>query len=318
MSKILVTGATGFVGKRLIPTLVSEGHEVRCAVSRKVDWLNAEQVVVNKLECDPDWNEALSGIDVVIHMAAKVHVMKEQSETGLDDYHKINSLATQNLANQAAKHHVKRFVFLSSIKVNGELTLNGQPFTEESRARPEDPYGQSKLSAEQFLHEISQNTDMDYVVIRPPLVYGPGVKANFLKMLGLVKKGLPLPFGWVKNKRNLVYIDNLVSALSTVAVHPAAVNQTYLVADDEALSLAQLLRTIASEMHVRLRLISVPVRLMECSLRLIGLKKLNTRLLSSLEVSNHKLKSQLDWVPPVSSTEGLRETVRWYQREFSS
>ena len=317
MSKILVTGATGFVGKRLIPALVSEGHEVRCAVSRKVDWLNVEQVVVNKLECEPDWNEALNGIDVVIHMAAKVHVMKEQSE-GCDDYHTINSLATQNLANQAAKHHVKRFVFLSSIKVNGELTLNGQPFTEESRAQPEDPYGQSKLSAEQYLHEISQNTGMEYVVIRPPLVYGPGVKANFLKMLGLVKKGLPLPFGRVKNKRNLVYIDNLVSALSTVAVHPAAANQTYLVADDEALSLAQLLRAIAGEMNVTLWLISIPVRFMEYSLRLLGLKKLNTRLLSSLEVNNNKIKSQLDWTPPVSSIEGLRETVRWYQREFNS
>ncbi|EHL32665.1 UDP-glucose 4-epimerase family protein [Legionella drancourtii] len=318
MAKILVTGATGFVGKRLVPELIAAGHEVRCAVSRRVDWLHAEQVVVDKLEHNPDWGEALSGMDVVIHLAARVHVMKEKAEFVLDDYCKINSIATRNLAKQAAKHHVKRFIFLSSIKVNGEFTLKGTPFTEESSAQPEDPYGQSKLYAEQYLRVISQNTGLEVVIIRPPLIYGPEVKANFLRMLRLVKKGLPLPFGKVENSRHLVYVGNLVSALCMVVAHPEAANQTYLVADDDSLSLTQLMSLIGYEMNVNVRLIPIPVRFMEFSFRILGLSKLNMRLFGSLEVSNNKIKSQLGWVPPVSSTEGLKETVKWYQCESNS
>jgi nucleoside-diphosphate-sugar epimerase len=318
MAKILVTGATGFVGKRLVPELIAAGHDVRCAVSRHSDWLRAEQVVIDKLEHNPDWSEALSGVDVVIHLAARVHVMKEKAEFVLDDYCKINSIATRNLAKQAAKHQVKRFIFLSSIKVNGEFTLKGAPFTEESSAQPEDPYGQSKLYAEQYLQVISQHTGLEVVIIRPPLVYGPEVKANFLKMLRLVKKGLPLPFGKVENSRHLVYVGNLVSALCAVVTHPDAANQTYLVADDDSLSLTQLMRLIGYEMNVNVRLIPIPVRFMEFSFRILGLNKLNMRLFGSLEVSNNKIKSQLGWVPPVSSTEGLKETVKWYQCESNS
>ena len=318
MSKILVTGATGFVGKRLVPALISAGHEVRCAVSKKVDWLNAEQVVVNKLEDDPDWSDALVDVDVVIHLAARVHVMNETSASAMDDYCKINSIATRNLANQAAQHNVKRFVFLSSIKVNGEFTLKNTPFTEESIAQPEDPYGQSKLYAEQYLQAISQNTGLEVVIIRPPLIYGPEVKANFLKMLHLIRKGLPLPFGRVKNSRSLVYIENLISALCTVATHPNAANQTYLVADDDSLSLTQMMSTIGKAMGKRSRLIPVPVSLMSFSFALLGKKNINTRLFGCLEVNNNKIKSQLNWVPPVTATEGLKETVKWYQCEFGS
>lgn len=318
MAKILVTGATGFVGKHLVPELIAAGHDVRCAVSQPVAWLHAEQVVVGKLEHNPDWSDALTDRDVVIHLAARVHVMKEKSGRVLDEYCKINSIATRNLAKQAAKQQVKRFIFLSSIKVNGEFTLKGTPFTEESRAQPEDPYGQSKLYAEQYLQVISQSTGLEVVIIRPPLVYGPGVKANFLKMLGLIKKGLPLPFGKVKNSRHLVYIDNLVSALCTVVTHPNAANQTYLVADDESLSLTQLMKHIAHEMKVGVRLIPIPVRFMELSFKLLGLNKLNQRLFGSLEVSNNKIKSQLGWVPPVTSADGLKETVKWYQCESNS
>jgi nucleoside-diphosphate-sugar epimerase len=318
MSKILVTGATGFVGTHLIPALSLAGHEVRCAVSERVKWLQVEQVLVNKLEHDPDWTEALLDIDVVIHLAAKVHVMKEKSEGALDIYCKINSIATNTLAQQAAKHGVKRFIFLSSIKVNGEYTLKDAPFTEESETHPEDPYALSKLYAEQHLQIISQNTGLEIVIIRPPLIYGPGVKANFLKMLGLVKKGLPLPFGRVKNNRNLLYVGNLVSALCTVVTHPKAANQIYLVADDDPLSLTQLMSFIGREMNVNLKLIPIPVRFMEFLFRLLGLKKLNLRLFGSLEVSNNKIKSQLGWVPLVSSPEGLKETVKWYQCEFNA
>ncbi|MDR3442755.1 MAG: SDR family oxidoreductase [Legionella sp.] len=318
MSKILVTGATGFVGKRLVPALILAGHEVRCAVSRKVDWLNAEQVLIDKLECNPDWSEALVGVDVVIHLAARVHIMNDKSESALDDYCKVNSIATKKLAIAAAKNQVKRFIFLSSIKVNGEQTVNGQAFTEEHMSQPEDPYGQSKLYAERYLEEISQNTDMQVVIIRPPLIYGPEVKANFLKMMHLVKKGLPLPFGRVNNKRNLVYIGNLVSALCAVTTHPAAANQTYLVADNESLSLTQLMSLIGQEMQVKTRLFPVPVRFMVFVFRSLGKDNLNTRLFGSLEVSTSKIKSQLGWVPPANTAEGLRETVTWYQSEFNS
>lgn len=318
MTKVLVTGATGFVGRRLVSALITEGHEVRCAVSQKIDWLKAEQVVVNRLDCDPDWSEALEGIDVVIHLAARAHVMKETSSSGLDEYRKINSIATQHLAKEAAKHQVKRFIFLSSIKVNGESTPENDPFTEESVAKPVDPYGQSKLHAEQYLEAISQETGMQVVILRSPLVYGPGVKANFLKMMKLVKKDLPLPFGDVKNSRHIVYVDNLVSALCLVLTHPDAGNQTYLVADDEPLSLTQLLSLLGKEMNTKARLIPVPVPFMEFSFKLLGLKNLNIRLFRSLEVSNSKIKSQLGWAPPVSCTEGLRETVKWYERESNS
>ncbi|MGC1181698.1 NAD-dependent epimerase/dehydratase family protein [Legionella sp.] len=318
MSKILVTGATGFVGKHLVPELISAGHEVRCVVSKNVNWLNTEQVVVDKLECDPNWAEALSGIEVVIHLAARVHVMKEKSKSVLEEYCKINSIATKKLAEQAAKHQVKRFIFLSSIKVNGEFTLKDMPFTEESITQPEDLYGQSKLDAEYHLQAISQHTGLEVVIIRPPLIYGPHVKANFLKMLQLVKKGLPLPFGKVQNGRHLIYIGNLISALCTVVTHPQAANQTYLVADDNSLSLAQLISLIGREMNVNVRLIPIPVRFMRGLFILLGLKNLNTRLFDHLEVSNNKIKSQLGWVPPVSSTEGLSKTVKWYQREFNS
>ncbi|MCL9683584.1 NAD-dependent epimerase/dehydratase family protein [Legionella maioricensis] len=318
MAKILVTGATGFVGRSLVPALLEAGHEVRCAVSCKVDYLQTEQAVIDRLENQKDWSEVLQGIDTIIHLAARVHIMQEKSKSSLDEYCKVNSLATKSLAEQAAKHGVKRFIFLSSIKVNGESTAKGCPYTEESIAQPEDPYGQSKLEAEQYLHSISQSTKMQIVILRPPLIYGAGVKANFLKMLKLVDKGLPLPFGKVQNRRSFIYIDNLISALCAVIAAPEAANQVYLVADDGSLSLAHLMDLIAKEMKVKVRLLAVPVNLLTLSLKLLGLKNLSTRLLGSLEVSNSKIKSQLGWTPPVSSVEGLGRTVKWYKYESNS
>lgn len=315
MSKILVTGATGFVGRTLVPELIRAGHKVRCAVSRKEEWLQADQIIVSRLECQSDWSEALVGMDIVIHLAARVHIMNDTSESPLDEYCKVNSIATKNLAEQAAQHKIKRFVFLSSIKVNGEFTIEGAPFTEESVANPDDPYGQSKLFAEQYLQEISKQTDMEVVIIRPPLIYGPGVKANFLKMIQLVKKGWPLPFAKVQNKRSFVYINNLVSALCCVAVAPEAANKLYLVADNEAWSLPELLTVLSDKMNRRARLIAIPVSLMSKFFNLVRLKNLNLRLFGSLEVSNNKIKSDLQWSPPVHSADGLAETVKWFQSQ---
>ena len=314
MAKILITGVTGFVGKSLIPALLAAGHQVRCAVTHKVDELKAEQILVERLECQKDWSEALSGIEIVIHLAARVHIMKEHSKSVLEDYCKVNSTATKNLAEQAAQHQVKRFIFLSSIKVNGELTATGQPFTEHSPPKPQDPYGVSKLLAEQSLAEINQRSSMETVILRTPLIYGAGVKANFLKMMTLVNKGLPLPFGKVDNRRSFIYIDNLISAILAVLESPAAANQLYLLADNSSLSLADLMKLMDQEMDNKLRLIPVPVSLLNILLKIFRLKNLHMRLLGSLEVNNTKIKTQLQWEPPVSTKEGLARTVAWYKK----
>lgn len=316
MAKILVTGASGFVGRNLVPALIKAGHEVRCAVTQKVDSLLAEQVLVNKLELQNDWSEILQGIEVVIHLAARVHIMKDKVANPLEEYCKINSKATKNLAEQAAKHQVKRFIFLSSIKVNGGFTLDGLPFTEESTVQPEDAYGESKWYAEQYLQLISQKTQMQIVILRPPLVYGPEVKANFFKMLQLVNKGWPLPFKNIQNRRSFVFIDNLISAICTVVSEPKAANQLYLVADDGTWSLTNLLVELAQKMNVKLRLFSIPGII--AVFKLFGLANLNQRLFGSLEVCNNKLKTQLGWNPPVSSADGLSKTVKWYKNEHNS
>lgn len=318
MSKILLTGATGFIGRSLVPALLSAGHEVRCAVWQKVDTLNTEQVVINKLELQTDWTEALDGIDIVIHLAARVHIMKENTQTSLDEYCKINSIATKNFAEQAARHQVKRFIFLSSIKVNGEYTVANSPFSEESTIQPEDPYAQSKLYAEHYLQAISEQTEMEVVILRPPLVYGPGVKANFLKLLQMVHKGWPLPFARVFNKRSFIYIDNLISAIITVMEHPDAANQLYLVADNDAWSLSELLTILSQGMKVKVKLLNVPVSLLAFIFKLTGLKNLNSRLFSSLEVNNNKIRSQLGWLPPVTSQDGLKITAAWYQNDHNT
>ncbi|RUR20241.1 NAD-dependent epimerase/dehydratase family protein [Legionella sp. km535] len=318
MSKILITGATGFIGRSLVPALVSAGHDVRCAVWQKVDGLNAEQVEINKLEEQIDWSEALEGIEIVIHLAARVHILKENAQSSLDEYCKVNSIATKNFAEQAARHQVKRFVFLSSIKVNGESTRAHSPFCEENIAQPEDPYAKSKLYAEHYLQDISKRTGMQIVILRPPLVYGPGVKANFLKMLDMVKKGWPLPFANIPNKRSFIFIDNLISAIVAVMEHPDAANQLYLVSDNDAWSLTELLIILSQEMKVNLKLFNIPLTFLIFIFKLIGLKNLNSRLFGSLEVCNNKIKSQLGWMPPVTSQEGLRITAAWYQNDHNS
>lgn len=317
MAKILITGATGFVGMNLVPQLQEMGHDVRCAVWQPVSWLKAEQVKINKIESQTDWSEPLKDIDIVVHLAAKVHVVetKQQCPNTLEEYCRINSIATKEFAEQAARHQVKRFIFLSSIKVLGESTSKTAPFTEECQESPNDPYAKSKFLAEQYLNEISQTTSMEVIILRPPLVYGPGVKANFLRMMTLVDKKWPLPFAKVNNKRSFIYIDNLISAICIVLSHPNAANKVFLVADNEHWSLAELLNKLSTEMKIKSRLFPIPVKLLAGLFSLLGLKGMNTRLLDSLLVSNHKIKAELGWEPPVSANEGIRHTVQWYQDE---
>ncbi|HAU1150112.1 NAD-dependent epimerase/dehydratase family protein, partial [Legionella pneumophila] len=288
MAKILITGATGFIGRSLVPALLSEGHDVRCAVLQLDSTLQAEQIVINNLEVHTDWTDALRNVEIVIHLAARVHIMKEYATSSLDEYCKINSIATKNFVEQAAQNNVKRFIFLSTIKVHGEFSQNNLPFSEDCRTQPEDPYAKSKLYAEQFIQEICQNARMEFVILRPPLVYGPYVKANFLRILQLVDKKWPLPFGSIYNKRTFIYIDNLVSAISAVVSEPSAANQVYLVADDCSWSLTQLVQTLSRKMNTKLFLIPIPVQILIFLFKLCGLKNINTRLFSSLEVSNEK------------------------------
>ncbi|RYX15308.1 NAD-dependent epimerase/dehydratase family protein [Legionella pneumophila] len=318
MAKILITGATGFIGRSLVPALLSEGHDVRCAVLQLDSTLQAEQIVINNLEVHTDWTDALRNVEIVIHLAARVHIMKEYATSSLDEYCKINSIATKNFVEQAVQNNVKRFIFLSTIKVHGEFSQNNLPFSEDCRTQPEDPYAKSKLYAEQFIQEICQNARMEFVILRPPLVYGPYVKANFLRILQLVDKKWPLPFGSIYNKRTFIYIDNLVSAISAVVSEPSAANQVYLVADDCSWSLTQLVQTLSRKMNTKLFLIPIPVQILIFLFKLCGLTNINTRLFSSLEVSNEKIKSQLGWTPPVSSIDGLEKTVKWYQNEYNT
>ena len=314
MQKILVTGATGFVGRNLIPALKKSGYDILCAVSKEVSWLDTTQIIISRLELMEDWSTILTGIDVIIHLAAKVHIM--EGNVSFEEFFIVNSTATKKLAEQAAQYGVKRFIFLSSIKVNGEFTLKGLPFTEENMQNLVDPYARSKLLAEKNLLDIGEKSTMEIVILRPSLVFGPGVKANFLKMIQLVNKGFPLPFGGIKNKRTFVFIENLISAIQSVINEPKAANQVYLVADNESWSLPELLQFIAKKMNKKSRLITIPglLRLF----KLLGLTALSTRLFGSLEVNNDKIKQQIGWKPPVSSAEGLIKTIKWYQDEYNS
>lgn len=306
MMQLLVTGATGFVGKTLCSALRRQSFPVK-AIGRagtiRADALGDQ---VASIDGQTDWSLILDGIDAVIHLAARVHVMREQLADPLAAYRETNVEGTLNLARQAAKAGVKRFVFISSIKVNGERTLPGKPFTAYDVPAPEDAYGISKFEAEQGLLALARETGMDVVVIRPPLVYGPGVKGNFASMMKLVTSGVPLPLGAIHNQRSLVAIDNLVSLIMTCIDHPAAANQVFLVSDGEDLSTSDLLRRLAKAAGVSSRLIPIPAGVLNTGLTMLGKRMVAQRLLGSLQVDIFKTQEMLGWVPPVTVDEGLR------------
>ncbi len=311
---LLVTGAQGFVGLPLSTALVKLGYQVRCAVrgSFKVNQ-SQETLSVGDINGDTAWTDALVDVTVVIHLAARVHVMNETAADALSVYRKVNVEGTLNLAKQAALAGVKRFIFISSIKVNGEATALGHPYHEEQAPAPLDAYGLSKYEAELELQQLAKDTGLEVVIIRPVLIYGPGVKANFKAMMRCLALGMPLPLGSIHNQRSLLALDNLIDLIQLCIVHPAAANQTFLASDGMDLSTPELLKAMAEALGKPARLIKLPESLLMLGANLVGKQAMAQRLCGSLQVDNAKARELLGWQPPVSVQEALLKVADAYR-----
>jgi UDP-glucose 4-epimerase len=311
MSALFITGANGFVGAAVCRHALSSGREVRAAVrDANKARPDVDTVTVAPMDGHTDWREALQGCGSVIHAAARVHVMNEASADPLGEFRRVNVQGTLNLARQAATAGVRRFVFVSSIKVNGESTQARRPYSAIDTPAPLDAYGVSKAEAEQGLRRIAAETGLEIVIVRPPLVYGPGVKANFASLMRAVQRGLPLPLGAVTdNRRSLVALDNLVDLLIVCVDHPAAANETFLVSDGEDLSTAALIRRMGQALGKPARLLPVPPSWLTMGAMLLGKRAVAQRLLSSLQVDISHTRDILGWTPPVGVDEGLRRAA---------
>ena len=315
--RVLVTGASGFVGVHLCSELLGAGWTVRAVVrstgaAKKLP-RGVEHLYVSEVGPQTDWEEGLRGVDVVAHLAGRAHVTKEEAVDPIEAYRKVNVGGTRRLAEACAAAETRRLVFVSSVKASGE----GAPgaYDEEMPRRPEDAYGVSKAEAEDALAEISARTGLEAVVLRPPLVYGPGVKANFRALMGLVRKGVPLPLGLVRNERSMVYVRNLTATISACLEHPAAAGETFFVADGESPSTRELVRRMGHLMKRPARLVPVPVPLLRLGGRVTGRSGQVDRLVGSLTVSTAKIRRLLGWSPRFSLDEGLKETVDWYEAQ---
>ncbi len=309
--KILVTGATGFVGKVLCAELIQHGYEVVAAMRTAcAKPKNYEQVMVGSIDGSTKWTEALSKVDVVIHLAARVHVMSESAENSLAEFRIVNVEGTLRLAQEAVNAGVKRFIFISSIGVNGNSTVFGRPFSVNDKPKPISTYAISKFEAEQGLIKLSENTCMESVIIRPPLVYGFGAPGNFKQLLHALKRQIPLPLGAINNKRSFVYVENLVSLILRCIDHPAAANQLFLVSDGDDLSTTELLSKCAVALDVKATLLPIPQSWLEAVAKLVGKKEMAQRLCGNLQVDISKACQLLEWTPPVSVTDGLKATAK--------
>lgn len=312
-ARTLITGANGFVGSALMARLQAEG--LWPLGTCRGPSLDEGCVSAPPLEAGGDWSDLLTGVDTVVHTAARVHVMRDTSSNPLDAFRAVNVTGSSNIARQAASAGVRRFVFISSVKVNGEETLHARPFAAGDDPAPEDAYGISKAEAEAGLKAISAKTGMELVIIRPPLVYGLGVKGNFAAMMRAVARGLPLPFGAVlDNRRSLVGLDNLVDLIVTCIDHPAAANQTFMVSDGEDLSTGDLLRRLGAAMGKPARLLNIPPALLGAAAAMIGKRDVAQRLLGNLQMDISHTCKTLGWKPPVSVDEGLRRAVQGAMR----
>lgn len=314
MSRLcLITGATGFVGTALCGQLLQAGFRVRCAGrSAPTAVPGAERmdyVQVGEFHGSTNWSEALQGVDAVVHLAARVHVMRDTATDPAAEFHKVNVEGTRGLAEAAAHAGVRRFLFASSIKVNGEHT--GTPFTEDSVPAPEDQYSLSKWHAEQLLQQLAQRGTMQVAILRFPLLYGPGVKGNFRQLVSLVDRGVPLPLGLVRNRRSLMYVANLAHLLAHCVSHPAATG-TFLVSDGEDLSTPDLIRRLARALMRRPRLVPVPPLVLRLAGKLLGKSDVVKRLVGSLAVDSGRIRRVVEWSPPYTVDQGLESTSAWY------
>ena len=314
---MLVTGADGFIGARLCPMLEAAGHTVRRAVRRARDGSAPSSFPVGQVDGDTDWTAALTGAGCVVHLAARTHVLDETVRDPLAEYVRINVAGTGRLAEQAAAAGVRRFLFMSSVKVNGERT-GAHPYTEDDVPRPEDAYGVSKWQGEQELARIAAGTGMDTVVLRPPLVYGPGVKANFLRLLGLVARRVPLPFASLDNRRSLIHAGNLCAAVLAAVTAPRAAGRTFLVSDGEDVSTPALVQAIARALEVKPRLVPCPPTALRALAAVLGRSGEAARLTGSLQVDASRIRRELAWQPPHTLAQGLAETARWYRQTVTS
>jgi nucleoside-diphosphate-sugar epimerase len=312
MTKAIITGATGFIGSPLTRRLAAEGcYQAVGVVRRESNAMPAGIAsVVQDISAETDWRGVLSGVEAVIHTAARAHVLNEPSSDPLGEYRRVNTEGTLNLARQAAAANVRRFVFISSVGVNGTNSI--RPFVENDHPNPTEPYAVSKLEAEKGLCQLAEETDLEVVIIRPPLVYGPKAPGNFGRLIRAVDKGFILPLGAIHNKRSLIALDNLIDFILICVEHPEAVNQIFLVSDGEDLSTTELLQRMAYALNKSIRLIPVPTKILALVAALFGKRTLYNRLCGSLQVDISKANKLLGWQPPLDVNTALRKTAEDY------
>jgi nucleoside-diphosphate-sugar epimerase len=310
--KVLVTGAGGFVGQPLCAQLERAGHEVRRALHRPAPDPEPDSVVVGEVGANTDWTGALLGVEAVVHLAARVHILRDDASDPLAEYNRVNVEGTRGLALAAVRAGVRRFVFLSSAKVHGERSV--RPFRELDLTRPEDAYAVSKLEAEAALQTACAGSAVQWSILRPPLVYGAGVRANFLRLLRSVAHGVPLPLASIRNRRSLIYLGNLVHAAQACLERPRAAGRTFLVSDGEDLSTPELVRRVARALDTPVRLFPAPVWLLRGVGAIARRSATVERLVDSLQLDIGAIRSALEWQPPFAVDDGLAETARWYRR----
>ncbi len=312
-TQVLVTGANGFVGRAACLALAEKGCQILGVVRGEKHAASAKHLVLETIDENTNWTEPLSGIDCVVHLIAKVHDLGPQIAGLYSEYQRVNVGITMNLARQAAAMGVRRFVYMSSIKVNGEYSLTGQPFNKDSVPRPEDFYGITKLEAEKALIQLGYETGMEITIIRPPLVYGPGVKANFATLMRHLSCRRPVPLGLVvDNRRSLIALDNLVDFMATCITHPAAANQTFLVSDGEDVSTAMLVKKMGVALGKPARLLPVPLLVLRLGALLVGKPEIYPRLCNSLQIDTSDAREALQWRPPIGLDEGLSRVAKGF------